>query len=113
MNCVWEQYREELEEWVEAKREAERTLVTDGNEGKKNLRAVAREPESGTQQRDAATSMNDDGGGSEGLWGTGGFNNSDTSNEELYKDIPVGIREFMKQEKRLKEKHVREGSSSR
>jgi hypothetical protein len=30
--------------------------------------------------------------------------------EELYKNVPVGIREFMKQEKRLKEKHLREGT---
>lgn len=30
--------------------------------------------------------------------------------EELYKSLPVGIREFMRQEKRLKEKHLREGT---
>lgn len=32
--------------------------------------------------------------------------------DELYKNVPVGIREFMKQEKKLKEKHLREGTSS-
>jgi hypothetical protein len=31
--------------------------------------------------------------------------------EELYKNVPVGIREFMKHEKRLKEKHRREGTA--
>ncbi|CCC09702.1 hypothetical protein SMACR_03262 [Sordaria macrospora] len=36
---------------------------------------------------------------------------SDTTwNDDLYKNVPVGIREFMKQEKRLKEKHAREGT---
>jgi hypothetical protein len=48
--------------------------------------------------------VDDDGGGSETNWGT------DFSSEDLFKGVPVGIREFMKTEKRLKEKHAREGS---
>jgi hypothetical protein len=66
----------------------------------------------------AATSMDDDGGGSVGRWdvenlagqGVGGTLTKDFWDEELYKNIPVGIREFMKQEKRLKEKHMKEGT---
>lgn len=54
-------------------------------------------------------SMDDDGGENEGLWGKG--LDTDPMGDELFKNIPVGIREFMKQEKRLKEKHAREGSS--
>lgn len=52
--------------------------------------------------------MDDDGGGSsahhqpsisKNMW-----------DEDLYKDIPVGIREFMKTEKKLKTRHQEEGS---
>ncbi|KAK1782413.1 oxidoreductase-like protein [Copromyces sp. CBS 386.78] len=75
-----------------------------------------------------SVSMDDDGGGSSSNWdfgttsaqspatGTGARKTStststtDTTwNDDLYKNVPVGIREFMKQEKRLKEKHAREG----
>ena len=47
-----------------------------------------------------AGSMDDDGGGSETNWTSG--------QEDLLRGIPVGIREFMRTEKRLKEKHARE-----
>ncbi|KAK3401829.1 oxidoreductase-like protein [Sordaria brevicollis] len=75
-----------------------------------------------------AVSMDDDGGGSSSNWdfGTaqtpatgaaGAASGAKTSaatdttwNDDLYKNVPVGIREFMKQEKRLKEKHAREGT---
>ena len=53
-------------------------------------------------------SMDDDGGGSETNWGTG--SDAEFADDGLFKGIPVGIREFMKQEKRLKEKHAREGT---
>ena len=53
-------------------------------------------------------SMDDDGGGSESNWGTG--LETEFTSEDLFKGVPVGIREFMKQEKRLKEKHAREGT---
>jgi hypothetical protein len=49
--------------------------------------------------------MDDDGGGSEANWevpsvpGAGG-------EEDLFKGIPVGIREFMKIEKKLREKKM-------
>lgn len=69
-----------------------------------------------------AVSMDDDGGGSSSNWdfgtaqspatGTAGTTKTLTStwDDNLYKNVPVGIREFMKQEKRLKEKHAREGT---
>lgn len=76
-----------------------------------------------------AVSMDDDGGGSSSNWdfgtaqspatGAAGASGTKTStstvtdttwNDDLYKNVPVGIREFMKQEKRLKEKHAREGT---
>ena len=49
----------------------------------------------------ASGSMDDDGGGSEGLWDsalTAG------PGEDLFQSIPVGIREFMATEKRLRDR---------
>jgi len=47
-----------------------------------------------------ATSMDDDGGGSETNW-DGGLD--DVDRDKLFEDIPVGIREFMRTEKKLKQ----------
>jgi hypothetical protein len=44
--------------------------------------------------------MDDDGGGSETNWDTG-FDDADK--DKLFDDIPVGIREFMRTEKKLKQ----------
>ncbi|KAH0493191.1 hypothetical protein TgHK011_008108 [Trichoderma gracile] len=84
VNCVWDRYREDMEEWTAKKAEA-------------NARLRAR---SGT--------MDADGGGSETAW-TANIS-KDLWDEEALKKVPVGIREFMKQEKRLKERHQREGT---
>lgn len=65
-----------------------------------------------------ASSMDDDGGGSEALWtgdedgsllGVGGGGQGD----DLFKDVPVGIREFMRQEKKLKEKKMIRNKNAR
>jgi hypothetical protein len=56
-------------------------------------------------------SMDDDGGGSESNWGIGSDSGGGGGEEDLFKDVPVGIREFMKQEKRLKQRHAAEGTS--
>ena len=79
VNCVWDLYREELEEWAEKKGEADA-----------KMRA----------QREAAGSMDDDGVG-----------NWDVGEGGLFEGIPVGIREFMRTEKVLKERHRAEGSA--
>lgn len=72
----------------------------------------------GGQDLPGTLSMDDDGGGSETNWDGGavpaqasGRIAKDFWDKELYKGVPVGIQEFMKQEKRLKEKHLREGTS--
>lgn len=57
-----------------------------------------------------STTMEDDGGGSVVNWDADGKTTRDLWDEELYKNVPVGIREFMKQEKKLKEKHAKEGT---
>lgn len=88
VNCVWDAYRDDLEVWAAAKKEADTALMKERN-------AVAR-------------SMDDDGGGSETNW-TPAI--TEMATDDLFADVPVGIREFMKSEKKLKEKHLREGTS--
>lgn len=117
VNCVWDRYGEELESWAVARKEADAALKKEkGFESKEKKRR--KQPVAGTglmlgQGEKGAThtavSMDDDGGGSESNWGTG--LETDFTSEELFKGVPVGIREFMKQEKRLKEKHAKDGTS--
>ncbi|PMD55826.1 uncharacterized protein K444DRAFT_595881 [Hyaloscypha bicolor E] len=101
VNCVWDRYGDELEEWAAARKEADRALRKEKGyeQGKKRRKKRASH---------TLISVDDDGGGSETNWGTG--LETDFTSEDLFKGIPVGIREFMKQEKRLKEKHAREGT---
>ena len=54
-------------------------------------------------------SMDDDGGGSENNWDAVLGSDEDG---DLLKDVPIGIREFMKIEKSLKEKRQMQKSSS-
>ncbi|KAK8249813.1 oxidoreductase-like protein [Phyllosticta capitalensis] len=129
VNCVWDLYRDDLEEWALASREAKRRLkeMKAGEEKGKDMneekqrQAVAAENER-RRLADAAassSSMDDDGGGSETLWtaeelgGDGAEEAPASVNEDdLLKDIPVGIREFMKTEKKLKQMHAAEEASS-
>lgn len=90
VDCVWERYREEIEEWSSANFEAQRRLKT----GKGTVDA-------------------DGGGSEEANWGAPVGETKiakDLWDEAIFEDIPVGIKEFMKQEKRLKERHEREGT---
>ena len=117
MNCVWDRYGDELEEWATARKEADQALRKEkGYEKGKRRRKqsglsgtglMLGEGEKGASH--TLVSMDDDGGGSETNWGTG--LDTDFTSEDLFKGVPVGIREFMKQEKRLKEKHAREGTT--
>lgn len=86
VNCVWDQYRDEVEEW--AAKSSEARMMSVQHKG-----------------AESGVSMDDDGGGSETNWGTG------LGTGDLFADIPVGIREFMRTEKRLKQQHQREGTS--
>ncbi|TPX10043.1 uncharacterized protein E0L32_001240 [Thyridium curvatum] len=117
VNCVWERYRDEMEEWSASSAEAQRRLQTQaaGPEGTATAPpppGVGHTPSSDHH----AVSMDDDGGGSESNWDAGtrqGDSNfaKNLWDESLYRDIPVGIREFMKTEKKLKIKHKEEGTS--
>lgn len=112
VNCVWDRFRDEMEEWAMANAEAERRIAA----GKTEVSSI---PKQEPVVDHTTVSMDDDGGGSETNWAVGaaptpqpsGKIAKDFWDEELYKNVPVGIREFMKQEKKLKEKHMREGSS--
>nr|OQO28748.1 hypothetical protein B0A51_02517 [Rachicladosporium sp. CCFEE 5018] len=80
VNCVWDLFRDELEEWAAKK-------------------AEAREKMAALKASEAAVSMDDDGGGSNTNWGIDG---EDSGKVDLFEGIPVGIRAFMETEKRLK-----------
>ena len=86
MNCVWDVYREEVEEWAVRRRERERAGMT----------RVA------------------NGGGSEGavggLDGVGGWSEEAELREEgLFVGVPVGFWEFMATEKKLRERRGEKG----
>ncbi|KAH6678381.1 putative UPF0651 protein, mitochondrial [Halenospora varia] len=102
VNCVWDRYGDELEEWAVARKAANKALKKEESIG----RGKKRRHGPGI----SGTGMDDDGGGSDSNWGTG--LETDFTSEDLFKGVPVGIREFMKQEKRLKEKHAREGTQA-
>ncbi|CAK7270368.1 hypothetical protein SEPCBS119000_004053 [Sporothrix epigloea] len=120
VNCVWDRFRDEMEEWASANAEAtQRLQAQEGGvmAGMKDSQPVVGAPES-TQAPASSTSMDDDGGGSNTNWSSvdaklavGGASKGGW-NEELYKGLPVGIREFMKQEKRLKMKNVEDGAGA-
>lgn len=98
VNCVWDVYREEVEEWAIGRRERERkgvVRVTAGSEEERGKRdggggrkAIAMGDLDGTEQR---------------------FKGVDSSDEGLFEGVPVGIREFMATEKRLRERRGEKG----
>jgi hypothetical protein len=105
VNCVWDMYRDEVEEWAAKSAEARAAMQAqrDGRTGTGTMVAGQGTP------THVATSMDDDGGGSETNWSAG----LSVSQENLFNDIPVGIREFMKTEKMLKQKHGEEQAAAR
>lgn len=131
VNCVWDRYRDDMEEWAALSLQAEAALQAQRSQGSpeelgkvsavKGMPSVRRAggAEVAAAAASNAVSMDDDGGGSDTNWvdplaavktAAGGDAKiaKDFWDDELYKNVPVGIREFMKQEKRLKEKHARE-----
>ncbi|KAI1430548.1 oxidoreductase-like protein [Xylaria sp. CBS 124048] len=116
VNCVWDRYRDEMEEWATASKLAEKALQAERARAAADAMASASTAESSPSSA-SPTSMDDDGGGSETNWQIGDTAKTDRPkiakdfwDDDLYNNIPVGIREFMKHEKRLKEKHQREGT---
>ncbi|KAI1323111.1 oxidoreductase-like protein [Xylariaceae sp. FL0255] len=118
VDCVWERYRDEMEGWAAANARAERAL------GEQS------EPQQSSPVKTGAPvppplsdmSMDDDGGGSETNWDLDVINKQrekgkkktdakitkDFWDDDLYKNVPVGIREFMKYEKKLRDQKQKE-----
>ena len=84
VNCVWDIFRDDLEEWASKDREARRRSRM-------------------AKSQNLEGSMDDDGGGSETYL-------TAEERRDLFEGIPVGIREFMRTEKALKERHQSEGT---
>lgn len=107
VNCVWEQYREELEDWAKLSSQARERVLAQ--------RAETRGPATGSMLAEpgmpshVATSMDDDGGGSETNWQQG--MEFKGGKGDIFGDIPVGIREFMKTDKKLRDRHRLEGTT--
>lgn len=99
VHCVWDDYRDEVEGWAMRLQEAQANKL--GGSGPREQGISAKKGMHRSEVADASTSMDDDGGGSETNWDGG-------DPAELFSGIPVGIREFMRTEKRLKERHKRE-----
>ncbi|KAK3903970.1 oxidoreductase-like protein [Staphylotrichum tortipilum] len=115
VNCVWDRYRDEMEEWAAKSAEAERRLkATEVGEGVGRTQEVVEAVERGRGMELGVHEEVVERGGEGGVGSDGGrvveVEGEGFWDEELYKNLPVGIREFMKQEKRLKEKHLREGT---
>ncbi|KAF2097899.1 hypothetical protein NA57DRAFT_76700 [Rhizodiscina lignyota] len=102
VNCVWDRFRDELEEWASKSAEARSRLQAQRQSGQATG-MMSNEPGMPTH---VATSMDDDGGGSETNWDSG----LELSGKpgDIFEGIPVGIREFMRTEKMLKQKHIQE-----
>jgi len=109
VNCVWDVYREDLEEWAAKATEARALLAKQGKSQSgadaMRLNTSASKVKGGGMVTGPA-SMDDDGGGSETNWNLG------SSSGDLFATIPVGIREFMRTEKALKERHLREAHAN-
>ena len=104
VNCVWDRYREDLEEWAMKSSEARARMRS------QSLSPMTVTPEKpGSLSNPTIQSVDDDGGGSQSNWDS--FLGSDVDGD-LLKDVPIGIREFMKIEKSLKEKRLMQPNSS-
>ncbi|KAL8725270.1 MAG: hypothetical protein Q9166_007472 [cf. Caloplaca sp. 2 TL-2023] len=93
VNCVWDAYREEVEAWAARRRES---VTTQGGEEELEKRKAR-------EMRGRGKIMNGKSGVIERV------NRVAQDEGALFEGVPVGIREFMKTEKRLRERKEREG----
>ncbi|KAJ5929658.1 hypothetical protein N7454_006608 [Penicillium verhagenii] len=98
VHCVWDDFRDEMEDW--AARAAKAKAKGGLEKGTEDMRTAPR-----AEVDSASHSMDEDGGGSEANWP------APSQDEDLFANIPVGIREFMKTEKRLRVKHQKEATA--
>ncbi|KAK3640733.1 hypothetical protein LTR56_004437 [Elasticomyces elasticus] len=101
INCVWELFRDEMEEWAMKSAEARSKQVEQRMQGKATGMMAH---DTGTPTH-VATSTDDDGGGRDTSWSG---NDLGSGEPDLFADVPVGIREFMKTEKKLKQRRQKQ-----
>lgn len=107
-HCVWDEFREDLENWLAKVKEARKSAP-----GPSLGTYEANRPgsEQGSYPKlitvGASDGLDKDDASSEGA-ATGGntLDNDLTHNENRFEDIPVGILEFMRLEKKMKEKNA-------
>ena len=96
VNCVWDLYREEVEEWAARQKQAHRRDVARESEKARSMRGRGKR----TGEDSVEGGLGDiDGGGQE-------YQGVDLGQEGLFAGVPVGIREFMNTEKRLRERKM-------
>jgi Oxidoreductase-like protein, N-terminal len=101
VHCVWDDYRDDIEGWAARVHEAQAKSMEQSATNTPKIQM----PRPEVSQ--ASGSMDDDGGGSESLWTT---SSGEDEGEALFGGIPIGIREFMATEKRIRErKRAKEG----
>ena len=105
VHCVWDDYRDAVEDWALRLKAAHAKA---GAAGRGEHITAGKLPAQGRAEvQSASASMDDDGGGSETNWSFG----ADDA-DELFDTIPVGIREYMKTEARLREMHKKEDAQT-
>lgn len=102
-HCVWDDFRDDMEAWAARVQEAQAKAKET-----RPFRDMRQSPRA--EVHSASTSMDDDGGGSETNWSMP--SPAGEIDDDLFAGIPVGIREFMKTEKKLRDKHRKEKEKS-
>ena len=96
VNCVWDAYREEVEAWA-ARRRANLTVAGGAEEvEKKKAREMRVKGKRSVGENE----------------GSQGAHAGRVDDEVLFEGVPVGIREFMKTEKRLKQNREKGGGEA-
>ena len=98
VNCVWDAYREEVEEWATSRRKRE------AKEQSSSANIVPSKTSAQGSRQGTEGSIDDLNGAT-----TPNFEAADLDDENsLFKGVPVGILEFMKQEKRIRERKAQQ-----
>ena len=106
VNCVWEQYREEVEAWAAEERRRR------GVRGMAETRYVGRAP---GEVVGGGEGEGEGGGGVGEMDGLGGWEGEGEGNEDggLFGGVDVGVREFMRTEKRVRARRERREREAR
>lgn len=100
VSCVWDAYREEVEEWARARRR--------GETGRERGAGIGEEGRVRGMGMGVGAGDGGDEGGVGDLDEVGGMELGGEDDGGLFEGVPVGIREFMNTEKRLRERRATE-----